>query len=151
MEQIGFLNNKNLLYQRYKSDLDWVKLMPEKNWLLFIISNDKKFEELDDITCAAIDNDVCYACCVGKQGSLLDDMIDEEFVIRELGHKVAHLPPFDVIMTTWHSDLDEAFWFAIFSANNEPYIIDTIFCLDASENPIKGDLENLLNKYLREA
>lgn len=117
---------------------------------MFIISNNSKVEELDNIVSKAIDNDVCTACCMGAQGSLLDDIFDEEFLIRKMGFKDAHLPPFDLIMTTWHDDLDEAFWFAIFAANNEPNIIDKVFCLDASEFSMQVELENLIKKYISE-
>jgi hypothetical protein len=43
-------------------------------------------------------------------------------------------------MTTWHADFNEAAWYAIFAAHNPPEIIDTVFCLDASEIQTKSKL-----------
>jgi hypothetical protein len=150
MTEIGLLNNRQLVYQRYTPDLSWVKTIPDKNWLLFVIVEGKDKSVLNEISDNVIDRDVCYACCIGEQGELLHDMIDNELISRELGISNHHMPPFEVVMTTWHNDLDEAFWFSIFAAYNDPHDINTIFCLDTSEVSIKSELEGLVKKYITE-
>jgi len=124
--------------------------MPDEKLLLLVLVDNKTKEELNQIACSAIDNNVCYSCCVGKQSELLHDIIDEVFLLRQIGVEKGHLPQQDVLMTTWHYELDEALWFAIFAADNSPEIINTIFCLDVAETPIKSELEGLIKKYLTE-
>jgi len=131
MQELGVINNRTLIYQKHDLNENWAKTMLIENWLLIVIINDKSQNILDEISRKAIDNNVCYVCCIGKQAELLHDMIDEEVVFREVDIEDHHLPSFD-INTTWHQDLSEGLWFAIYAANHLTEKINKILCLDAS-------------------
>ncbi|HEY2583623.1 MAG TPA: hypothetical protein VGI43_17565 [Mucilaginibacter sp.] len=148
MEELGIYNNRKLIYQRHGLDVNWTKSFPDKNWLLLVVSEGKEKAILAEISRKAIDKNVCYICCAGEQSKLLHDMIDDEIAYREVDVDNHHLPPYDVIMTTWDIDFSEATWFAIFAAYNDPEIINSIICLDASEMEIKSKLENLVRDFV---
>ena len=148
MEEIGVFNGRKLLYLRHSPDINWVKEFPNKNWLLVAAIDGKNKNDLFEISEKALDHDVCYVCCFGPQGELLHDIFDEEIVIRKVFAGDHHLPPYDLIMTTWHGDLEEILWFGLFVANIDPEIIGTVFCLDACETPIRSELEEIIKDYV---
>jgi len=110
-----------------------------------VVINNKNKTDLFEISRRVINNNVCYVCCVDKQGELLHDIIDEDIVIREVEVENNYLP-FNII-TTWHSDIENTIWYAIYTAHNEAMNIDTIFCLDAGENDSKEELDNLIKRF----
>jgi len=127
--------------------MNWMNELPDKNWLLVAAIDCKSVNILFEISKKVLDHDVCYVCCFGQQGELLHDIIDEEIVMRKVFVGDHHLPPYDLIMTTWHGDLAETLWFALFVANIDPEIIDTVFCLDACETPIRSELKEIVKEY----
>ena len=147
MEEIGIFNDRKLIYQRHALDVNWAKVFPDKNWLLLVVVQGKNQTILNEISCKAIDKNVCYVCCTGEQSERLHDMIDEEIGFREVDIDNHHLPPYD-IMTTWDVDFNEALWFAFFAAHNPTEDINIIVCLDASDVQIKSMLENLVNSFI---
>lgn len=145
MQELGIINNRTILYQKHDLSINWAKEFPDSNWLLLALVTNKQKTIVNEIACKALDHNVCYACCVGIQGELLHDFIDENIVAREVEIENNHLPDFD-IMTTWHSSLKEGLWFSGFAARHESESIKTIFCLDGSENSHKEVLIELANK-----
>ena len=145
MNEITVVNGRRLIYQRHALDINWDQAMTLKNWLLLVIIEGKDKHILSEISKKSVDYGACYVCCVGEQGQLLHDMIDGEIILREI---VEHqLPQFDVTMTTWHSDLNEALWFAFFVANNPPETIETILCLDASALGVEIPLDEIIKSW----
>ncbi|SRR5258708_16727546 len=147
MEEIGVFNGRKLLYERYSIDINWANVFPGKNWLLLVTVSGKRKIILDEISRKAIDHDVCYVCCAGEQGELLHDMFDEELAFRRVDIEDHHLPPYDLVMTTWDDDFEEFVWFGLFVANIDPEIINTVFCLDACEAPIRYELQKVIEDF----
>jgi hypothetical protein len=147
MEEIGIFNDRKLIYQQFSSERNLSEVFPKEQWLLLVVIENKEKFILNEIAKKAIDGDCCFICCVGNQAELLHDIIDNEIVFREVNPGNHHLPPYDVIMTTWHADMEEATWYSLFAALNDPEIIGTVFCLDVSEIGIKTRLSEIINRF----
>ena len=116
------------------------------NWLFVSLVETENSNILDEIARKIIDNDVCYACCIGTSGEKLHDLIDENLVIRETEIEKLYLPNHQV-MTTWHKDTAEGLWFASYSAFHETELIEKIFCLDIGKNSKKVEIVELIDKF----
>ncbi len=101
---------------------------------------------LDEIARQVIDKDVCYACCIGAYGEKMHDIIDENLVIRKVEIEKLHLPKHQV-MTTWHKNISNGLWFAVFSAFHETGPIEKIYCLDIGKVSNKAEVLELIDKF----
>ncbi|MDB5089919.1 MAG: hypothetical protein JWR09_3913 [Mucilaginibacter sp.] len=144
MNHIGTNKGRAVFYQRHNKNDNWSKDFPKENWLLFVIIKSKDETELSEISTKAIENNACYVCCSGPNCELLHDTVDYDIVIREIEN--LYLPPF-TIMTSWNDNFEEQFWFSMYVAQNDPEIINTIVCLDASMNSLERELEELLKRF----
>ncbi|WP_419698689.1 DUF7684 family protein [Mucilaginibacter sp. NFX135] len=142
MMEISVLNHRRIIYQQYSQKLDWTKEMPNENWLLIVVAEDKNKQLLNEIARKALDRNVCYVCCLGQQSELLHDIVDEEIVIREVDPEYNPLTHF--IVTTWDFNIEKGLWNAIYTANNDEGEINTVFCLHASDLRIEEMLLSLM-------
>jgi hypothetical protein len=149
MIEVGSINERIVLYQKHDPGMNWYQYLPKSNWLLFCITEIEDTQILDEIARKAIDNNVCYACCVGKFGEKLHDIIDENLVIREVELPPEnHLPDF-FVMTVWDETLYEGLDFAACTAIHESVKIDKIFCLDVGIEDNLKQLTDVLNNLNR--
>lgn len=153
MTEIGIINNRQIFYINIRTDLEWYTKLPSTNWLAFTIADLKDQNLLNDLSLKCLDANVSYVCCVGQLASLTDDYFDEEIVRRQVEIEKRTGKPQDyetTTMTTFHSNFDEGFWFAIYSAFAtvyEEYIpIQKIVCLDLTEQGVKKYLLLLTEK-----
>lgn len=146
MIEIGYINERAVLYQKHDLGLNWYQYLPKSNWLLLCITETEDTQILDEIARKAIDNNVCYACCCGQFGEKLHDIIDENIVIREVEVSPGnHLPVFD-IMTVWDEQIEDGLIYAVFVATHESVQIDKIFCLDLGMNDNLRMIKEILDK-----
>lgn len=146
MENLGTINNREILYQKHDLDINWSKYLPDSKWLLAAFVEIDDTNILDEIARKVIDRDVCYACCIEAFGEKMHDIIDENLVIREVEIEKLHLPKHQV-MTTWHKNITNGLWFATFSAFHETEPIEKIFCLDIGKDSKKEDVLKLIDKF----
>ena|ERR1700743_3636702 len=144
MVNIGTVNDRDIFYQKYDADTVWSKDFPNENWLLFVIVTGKEEADLTEISRKLIENNACFVCCGGEQGELLHDFIDDDIILKEVDNGY---PPSITIITTWHDDIENGLWFSIYAAHNEDVKIDTVVCLDGSENDLEHEMSNLLEKF----
>jgi hypothetical protein len=145
MRELGIINGRKLIYQKYATDINWEKALPNANWLAIIVVDDKKRTILNEISWKVINHNACYVCCAGKQSERLHDKIDEDVIFREA--EEIHLPAFDII-TTWDNDIDDALWYAAFTAMHDTEKIDTLVCLDTTDLDI-DDKYRVLNEPIK--
>jgi hypothetical protein len=143
MKFLGQINNRHIIYLEYDPYSEWVKYIPDSNWLLFVITDQKNVELFDEINGIVIDKNVVYVCSAGKECEFFHDRFDGEIVIRDIDN--LFIPEF-CIMTTWHYDFDEGFWFAIYCAIGESELIDKIVCLDLTNTNNYKKLQELIVK-----
>lgn len=130
------INDRKILYLQLKDNLEDLKSAALTNWIVFVIADDINLPILEKLADMCIDNDVLYMCATGKVCSQVDDLFDMNMVMRDIEgrpkpswYKVDN----DVLMTTWHYDFDEGFWFCSTQANYEGYKIDTVLVANLTE------------------
>ena len=146
METLGYINEREILFQKHDVGINWSRNLPESNWLLAAFVEIDDTNILDEIARKVIDKAVCYACCIGAFGEKMHDMIDENLVIREVEIEKLHLPKHQV-MTTWHKNISNGLWFAAFSAFHETGPIEKIYCLDIGKVSNKAEVLELIDKF----
>jgi hypothetical protein len=146
MKQLGILNNRHIIYEKYSPDFDWVINLPKSNWLLIVVVNDAELDFLSDISDNALDNNTCYISCLGAKGEILHDIIDDEINLRQL-ELVDRKISSRFIMTDWFEDIEEGLWFAINAANNDEEQIEIVVCLNVSDLDIESSLQYLINNH----
>jgi hypothetical protein len=146
LDLIGCLNDREILYQRHDLEIDWVKNLPESNWLFLAIIEIDNSWIIDEIARRIIDKNVCYACCVGTYAEKMHDLIDENLVIREVEIENLHLPK-HAVMTTWHKNIEDGLWFASFCAFHETESIDKILCMDITSSSCKEVISELNDRF----
>jgi hypothetical protein len=123
------INERNILYLEIQQDLQQLEALDLKNWVLFVIEDNIHNPILGQFADICIDKDVLYVCAAGKACSEVDDLFDFKMLDREIVGK--KLPSWyqsedDVLMTSWHQDFDEGFWFALTTANYGELSIETV-------------------------
>lgn len=146
MEKLGIVNKRVILFQKHDLEINWSKSLPDTNWIFVAFVETGNYQILDEIARKIIDMDVCYACCIGTFGEKLHDLIDDNLVIRETEIEKLHVPSHHV-MTTWHGNITNGFWFALYAAQHETVEIDKLYCLDIGNNSNKDHLVSLINKF----
>lgn len=137
------INDREIVTIKYTTEENWIKNIPKSNWLCILVDNNRQQTHLDEAVSKIINNDVCYVCTVGQSCEKTHDLIDEEIVFREVDIEKLHLPNHH-IMTTWHNDFDEGFWFALFAAHHDKVSIDKVVVLDMTDSIELHRIEKLL-------
>jgi len=146
---LGTINNRQILYLDVEDNVDEFALMPLKNWILFIIEDDDRNPILYSFADLCIDKEVLYVCATGKACSEVDDLFDMIMVMREIeGQK---LPSWfktdeDVLMTSWHHDFNEGFWFATTLASYENFTIDSVLAANLTKQNYLPQIQDLVRK-----
>lgn len=128
------INNRQVLY--INSDLTDLWNLQLKNWVLFLIEDNPDNAVLWPLANLCIEKDLLYMAAVGKAGSDVDDLFDMAMVMRkEKGERLPawYISEEDVLMTTWHSDFNEGFWFITNVANYENHTIDKVLVINLTK------------------
>src|ERR1700739_4472561 len=142
MVNIGIANERNIFYQKYTSDGLWDSQLSKSSWLLFAVASGNEISDLSNIAGLFIENDGYYACCVGDQGEMLHDIIDDEIITRVIRDR--YLPAL-VIISTWHNlGIYDGLWAAIYTDGDQRVTIDSVVCLDATREDLEFQLRELV-------
>jgi hypothetical protein len=131
------INSRKILYQDIKDDLQELASLNLENWVLFVIEDRKDNPILWSFAQLCIDKELLYMAAVGDACSQIDDLFDWAMLSRQ--QEGRNLPSWwlsdeDVLMTTWHHDFNEGFWYITSVACYEDWPIDTV--LVANLTPI---------------
>ena len=128
--------NRRVTYVQYSTETNWQKNLPNDNWLLLLYEDNAKSTYLDEVISKAINNNVGYVCMTGSRAEKIHDLIDEEIAYRmaenDFQPNSYHLPE-HLIITTWHTDLEEGIDYAINLAEHGSIPIREAIYLDISE------------------
>ena len=143
------INNRQILYFDIDDNLEDFISISLSNWILFVIVDDIDNPILNSFAELCIDRDVLYVCATGKACSQVDDLFDTIMVIRELEGK--KLPSWlttdqDVLMTTWHYNFGEGFWFATTQATYEDLLIEYVLVVNFTNQPYFQRVQHLTKK-----
>ena len=107
--------------------------MPNDNWLVLPIGNERDYNLIKTISRVCIDKNVNYLCALGQACKMIHDIFDETIIEKriEKGLSIENPDDFETEpMTTWHNDFNEGVWFAITNAFVDYKEINKIVCLD---------------------
>jgi hypothetical protein len=143
------INNRKIFYLDIQQDLPELETLKLKNWILFVIEDNIKNPILRRFANLCIDKDVLYVCTAGKACSEVDDLFDFAMVDRVQGG--GKLPSWyqtddDVLMTSWHHDFEEGFWFATTTANYESLPIKTVLVVNLTGNNYLPIIQSLTKR-----
>lgn len=128
--------NRRVTYVRYSTETNWQKCLPNNNWLLLLYEDNAKSTYFDEVISRAINNNVGYMCITGSRAEKIHDLFNEEIAYRmaenDFQQSTYHLPN-NLIITTWHNDLEEGIDYAINLAEHGNIPIQEVICLDISE------------------
>jgi hypothetical protein len=144
------VDERTICYLDIEQDLSELKAADLKNWGLFVIEDNFRNPILHEFADICIDKDVLYMCAAGKACSQIDDLFDLTMVIRELeGGKMPswYLSKEDVLMTTWHYDFEEGFWFVAHTACYENFEIDKVLVVNLTKDNYYTVIQNLIDKF----
>jgi hypothetical protein len=138
------INNRTVSLVEYRTDRNWLDQLPQREWLCVLVAEEKRRTYANEVVAKLVLRDVAWVCAVGAAGEWMHDLLDEEIVFREV--EALYLPPHD-IMTTWHDEVEECLWFALYAAHDETVLIDHVAVLDMTQGAalpgIKAYLETL--------
>ena len=141
---IGKINDREIFYIDTINNPGWETVLPESNWSLFAIADDKQISQLDHLAKICLDKNVLYICGAGKASSRIDDAFDIEIVDRKIE---ANDDNYDnTPMTTWHNDFDEGFWFASTVAYHDIILINKLVCINLTDETYRERIVDLINK-----
>jgi hypothetical protein len=117
--------------------------------VLFVIEDNIHNPVLAQFADLCIDKYVLYVCAAGKACSEVDDLFDFKMVDREqAGGKLPswYQSDDDVLMTSWHHDFDEGFWFALTTANYENLPIEKVVVENLTSDSYLPKIQRLTEK-----
>lgn len=142
------INDRKYKIIQYSTKENWTNELPNDNWLCIIVSNETERKYLDELNEKIILRNVCYVCTFGKQCEEVHDILDENIGIREVEIENNYLPN-HLIVTTWHHDFEEGFWFAFNAAFNEEKEIDEVIIIDMTNGKEIPRIKETLEKIER--
>ena len=124
------INNRTGSLVEYGTDRNWLDQLPQHRWLCVLVMEEKRRSYADEVVAKLLLWDVAGVCTLGAASEWVHDLFDEEIVFREV--EALYLLPHDVI-TTWHDELEEWLWSALFSARMDAVPIDQVAVLDMAQ------------------
>lgn len=129
MKLITTIQERNIFYAEYDTAKNWIAGFPDENWCLLLIADEKRETYFDEIIRKSIDRNVGYICAAGSQYDYIHDLADEIITYRDVEGK--YLPK-HLIMTIGHKDIEEALWFAAYTAENPEEKIKNVILMDVT-------------------
>jgi hypothetical protein len=141
---IGQIMDRQILYLDPINNPEWESLLPENNWALFAIADNKLKSQLSHLAKVCLNKNVAYSCAAGEASSDIDDEFDMEIVSRKMKAGDANYD--DTPIVTWHEDFSEGFWFATTIVYNDTEIVNTVVCVDLTQKKCKEKILELIDK-----
>lgn len=141
MIDLGYKGDRHLVYADVQSD--WKTEIPTANWLLVPIGNRQDEQMLAGIADNCLNDGLKYICAIGKEAEFIHDFFDNVILTKRIKNGLPVESPNDFEnepMTSWHDDLDEGIWFAVYNAFDEYFDIERILILDMTT---KGELKRI--------
>jgi hypothetical protein len=124
------INHRTISLVEYGTDRDWLDQLPQRGWLCVLVVEEKRRTYAEEVVAKLLLRDVAWVCAVGAAGEWVHDVLDEEIGIREV--EALYLPPHNVV-TTWHDEIEECLWFALFTAHDGAVLLDHVAVLDLTQ------------------
>ena len=146
MIKLGKINNRNVEYIK-TTDLSVLKgNLPDDNWILLAIADIEQTEKIYELSVICFDHNVRYVCGTGSGGTKIDDLFDDQYLIRlfKAGKELIAENMDDMPMTVWNENFEEEFWFATCLANEDNVELNKVVCI----NLTNVDYENIISELI---
>ena len=123
------INDRQIIYIDIKEDLSELFGLDLRDWALFVIGDEADNNLLLPFANLCIEKNVLYMAATGKAASRIDDLFDQVMVTRAIqGDKLPtwYVSEDDVLLTSWHKDYKEGFYFITSVAAYEGRQIDKV-------------------------
>ena len=146
---LGTINDREILYLDLHDNPQEFEQMELNAWVAYVIADQIDHPLLESFAEQSIDKNVRYMAATGKAGSQVDDLFDMVMVNRAIeGRK---MPDWfrstdDVLLTTWHHDRSEGFWFLATTARYENIPIHMVLVANFTGTSLLEEFQNLTHK-----
>ncbi|MGY2134885.1 DUF7684 family protein [Hymenobacter sp. HD11105] len=137
------INDRTITLTEYRTDQNWLAKLPQHHWVCVLLVHEKRGHYIDEILPKLLLRNVAYVCSIGRAGEWAHDCLDEEVVFRDV--EQLYLPPHRVV-TTWHPDLEEGMWHAVWEANHDHVPLHAVAVLDLTGGAENAPLQACLSK-----
>jgi len=149
MEILGYIQNRQILYTNILSDERWYEKLPDTNWVVFTIGDEKNVKSESELINHCLDKNVSYTCSAGQLAESTELEFDSRIVNRTIlaeeatgnVHNFEQSP-----CTTSHKNFSEGFWFAAVLASDPQKYLDKVVCTDFTTRSVKNKLKELIEK-----
>lgn len=145
----GTINDRSIHYLDIQDDLTEFEQLELQSWVTLVIADDISHPLLKQFAELSIDMHLLYMAAVGKACSHVDDLFDMVMVERKIeGRKIpdwCHSEE-DTLMTTWHHDFSEGFWFLTTIAQYEDHPISTVLIANFTDKSYFDEIQQLTDK-----
>ena len=140
--------SKRIFYLNIQKDLSQFMNATLNNWVLYVLADNPKLSILDAFAESCIDKDVLYVCTAGNAGSEIDTLFDLNIVMREIdGRKMpSWYGEDDTLMTSWHAELEEGFWFATNVSFNDRLPVEPVLVVNMTDDNLQSIIADLTRK-----
>ncbi len=149
MEQIGAIDNREILYLSTQNNPEWSNLLPSEKWVVFTIADNENKEILGESTVRILDKNVAYTCSAGELAGLTEQYFDEEICWRAVQYEERTGKKYDYEqspMTTMHQNFSQGFWFAAVLAYDGHQEVNKVVCVDFTTRRVKKRLTELVKE-----
>jgi len=149
MDQIGVVNDRQILYINIRKDSYWFDKLPYGNWCVFTVADNDDKQLLDGAVVHCMDKNVTYTCIAGQLAGVTELSFDIQITKRTIEEEDKTGLPHDCEqspITTMHQNFSEGFWFATTVAFDGYRDINKVVCLDFTTKGVKQKITELIQK-----
>jgi hypothetical protein len=144
---LGVSNGRRLFHLNGLAQGHWEDSLPHEKWVALPTLNTPDKAQAERIARACLDHKAVYVCTLGTSCEMLHDWIDETNVMDTVNAELLGLSLENdslPTMTTWHNDFDEGVWYALVAIDVSNTEVDTVVCIDMSEDGQSDRLTSLV-------
>ncbi|HMC01549.1 MAG TPA: hypothetical protein VKN14_10995 [Flavobacteriaceae bacterium] len=148
MIKLGKINNRDVEYIK-TTDFSILKgKLPNDNWILLAIADIEQTNEIYELSVICFDHNVRYVCGTGSGGTKIDDLFDDQYLIRlfKTGKELIPENMDDMPMTVWSENFEEEFWFATYLANEDNVELNKVVCINLTDVDYENKISELIVK-----
>lgn len=124
MDQLGLYSNIPVTYIHIRTAANVAALLPNENWLAFVIADMPDKELLHQYASIIIEKKVKWICCSGELHSYADDLFDWAYLEQEKGS----ISDENFVCADFIEDIHKGFDWALICANNQGF--SHVVCFD---------------------
>jgi hypothetical protein len=140
MKVVGIVGGLNWQYVQIKKELDWMKHLPNGNWMCIAIADNNEKKIVETVINACINNNAMLVCCAGNAAEELEDAFEWECISRDIADDSRGAQ----LITTLHDTLPKAVDYMLGTSTSNNPKPTHIVCIDMTDKGYGSKLQLLL-------